>query len=158
MIQMPPREILASARGSRIEQTYLTPSSDFPVRRVRRRTTNGADVYTYTAKRPNAQGFGRLEVEKEISREEYVALLSEREPDTNTIRKERYCITASDGHILEIDVFEFWKKYAVLEIELASEDEPYIIPEYLTVVREVTFEPEFYNASLTRFIPDIDDI
>lgn len=159
LIVKPTAEVLAEAgaESSKIEQTYLLPTKEFPTRRVRKRVLGGTPNYTYTAKRQTNGTFTRIECEREIVEDEYNTLLKEADPALNVIRKTRYCIDNTDGHVLEIDVFDFWKKYAVLEIELGSEDEDYVIPEYIKTVSEVTFDSRFLNVSLARCIPDIDD-
>lgn len=158
LIVKPTAETLknAGASSSKIEQTYLLSTEEFPTRRVRKRVLGKMARYTYTAKRQTNGTFTRIECEREIDEAEYSALLKEADPALNVIRKTRYCIDNADGHVLEIDVFDFWKKYAVLEIELGSEDEDYVIPEYIKTVSEVTFDSRFLNVSLARCIPDID--
>lgn len=159
LIVKPTAEVLseAGAESSKIEQTYLLPTEEFPTRRVRKRVLGGKPNYTYTAKRQAGGAFTRIECEREIDEAEYSALLKEADPALNVIRKTRYCIDNTDGHVLEIDVFDFWKKYAVLEIELGSEDEAYSIPDYISVCKEVTSDKRFLNVSLAQCIPDIDD-
>ena len=50
----------------------------------------------------------------------------------------------------EIDVYPFWKDKAIVEIELSSEDQEVIFQPQLKMIREVTGEKEFKNASLAR--------
>lgn len=159
LIVKPTSETLseAGAESSEIEQTYLVPSVEFPTRRVRKRVSRGTARYTYTAKRQANGTFTRIECEREIGEGEYRELLKEADPNLRTVRKTRYCISQEDGHVLEIDVFDFWENYAVLEIELGAEDESYVIPDYIKTVSEVTFDSRFLNVSLARSVPNIDD-
>ena len=71
---------------------------------------------------------------------------------TGTIRKERYCLMYK-GTYYEIDIFPFWNKQAYLEVELLSENEKIRIPEFIKVIREVTYDPRYKNSSLCNSIP-----
>ena len=94
----------------------------------------------------------REEIEREISEEEYLALLKEADPARHPIRKTRWCLPY-EGHTLEIDLYPFWEKQAVLECELESEDEAFAVPPELSILREVTGDPQYLNSSLARTIP-----
>ncbi len=159
LIVKPTSEVLskAGAESSEITQTYLLPTEEFPTRRVRKRVLRGTPHYTYTAKRQADGAFTRIECERETDEGEYRELLKEADPNLRTVHKTRYCISQEDGHVLEIDVFDFWENYAVLEIELGAEDEAYVIPNYIKTVREVTLDPRFLNVSLARSVPNVDD-
>ena len=52
------------------------------------------------------------------------------------------------------DLYPFWEKQAVLEVELRDEDEGFQIPPELRILREVTGDPRYLNSSLAREIPD----
>jgi CYTH domain-containing protein len=56
--------------------------------------------------------------------------------------------------LLEIDVYPFWSRQAVLEIELASESEEFKIPHEIKILREVTEEGAYKNAALAKHIPE----
>ena len=95
------------------------------------------------------------EYEKEISKEEYEALLARRDGTRQTVLKERYTLPY-EGHILEIDVYPFWSRQAVLEIELSSEDECFALPKEISLIREVSGEKAYKNAFLAKKIPPED--
>ena len=65
------------------------------------------------------------------------------------IRKDRYCLTW-DNQYFEIDVYPFWKNKAIMEIELSDQNDEINIPSKIKVIREVTSEPEYRNASLAK--------
>ena len=69
-----------------------------------------------------------------------------------TIHKERYCLPEG-GLVFEIDVYPFWRRLAVMEVELPREDAPFRFPRGITVVRELTGDHRFSNAALARHIP-----
>ena len=87
-----------------------------------------------------------------ISREEYEAYCAERNPELNTILKTRWRIPYA-GQVLEFDVYPFWTDRAVLEIELDSEDQQPVIPEWVRVIKDVTADFRYKNAALARQIP-----
>ena len=91
----------------------------------------------------------RIEIETYISEEEYRRYISKKEYSIGTISKYRYCI-AWESTYYELDVFPFWDKVALLEIELLSEEEAYTIPGFVTVLREVTTEKGFRNLALAK--------
>lgn len=54
--------------------------------------------------------------------------------------------------MLEIDLFPFWKDRAFCEVELAREEETVNLPPWLEVIREVTDDPRYTNASLALYL------
>ena len=58
---------------------------------------------------------------------------------------------------LTIDVYPFWQRQAVLEVELPSEDTPLLLPTYIEVIREVSGDRRYKNVSLAREIPAEDE-
>jgi adenylate cyclase len=62
------------------------------------------------------------------------------------IDKKRYLIEY-EGHTWELDIFEGENSGLIIaEIELGSEDEPFVVPEW--VAKEVSDDPRYRNASL----------
>lgn len=137
----------AGCRRAEITQTYLI-AGDGEERRVRRREEDGVCSYVETVKR-HVSAASRVEIEREIAREEYEALLAQADPSCRPIHKTRY-ILPYEGLALEIDVYPFWADRAILEAEIDREDAPVAIPPELTVIREVTGEAAYKNASLAR--------
>ncbi len=135
---------------SRITQTYLLAPTGVTAR-VRAREYADRTVYTHTEKR-RVTAMSAVENEKEITREEYERLLKDTDPTRRPIVKTRH-VLPYEGHLLELDVYPFWKKQAVLEVELASEDEPFSLPPEIRVLREVTADKAYKNAFLARQIP-----
>ena len=134
---------------SRVEiiQTYLL-SADGSEARVRQRGADGHYIYTHTAKR-KVSNTKRVEMERRITKNEYLRFLMDADPDYRPIRKNRYCLTYANQYF-EIDVYPFWKDKAVAEIELTDEDEPINFPEQIKVIREVTEDESYKNSSLAR--------
>ena len=63
------------------------------------------------------------------------------------IRKDRYCLTYQNQYF-EIDVYPFWTDKAIVEIELNDENEKIRMPKKLKVIKEVTEDDSYKNASL----------
>jgi adenylate cyclase len=93
-----------------------------------------------------SHGFSRKEFEYTIPLDEANEML-ETMCDERVIDKKRYIIKEVDGHIWEVDFFEGLNEgLVVAEIELKSEDEGFILPDW--VDKEVTHETKYYNALL----------
>ena len=142
--------LTASAEPSQITQTYLL-GAEGCTERVRSRTAAGRTVYTHTVKQ-RLSAVRRIEIEHEIPREEYEALLQRADPEARTIEKTRWCLR-ENGFLYEIDVFPFWEDRAFLEVELTDESQPFPWPEQIALIREVTDDRRYTNAALAREIP-----
>lgn len=139
-------------RIKEISQTYLTASEGSV--RVRRTEERGKVTYIETCKR-NVTSLRRIEIERELTEEEYNRRLAARDPRRQTIRKTRYCLPYA-GHTFEIDIFPFWSRQAVMEVELKTENEEFTIPPFIKVIREVTEDPSYSNHALAREVPPED--
>ncbi len=116
--------------------------------RVRQRGLNGNYIYFQTTKRKLTDS-KRVEVERRLSKDEYLFLLMEAAPDCRPIRKTRYCLTY-DNQYFEIDVYPFWNDKAILEIELNTETDIIRFPKLIKIIKEVTDDDSYKNASLAR--------
>ena len=130
-----------------LSQTYLNTPEEGKFR-VRQRGEGEDAVYIKTVKK-KINEMKRIEIETTITKEEYNYYISLKEYIIGTISKYRYCI-AWESAYYELDVFPFWDKFALLEIELLSEEEKYQLPDFVTVLREVTMEKEFRNLALAK--------
>lgn len=150
-----------SSSHSRIIQGYICSERGRTVR-VRLRTTGDAqqssaastsgttttDKAYLTIKGPSRNdGLTRYEFEKEISIDEALSLLTLCEP--GKIDKVRWLVPMPDGHTYEVD--EFFgdnEGLTIAEVELGSEDEAYLRPDFLG--EEVTGDRRYYNSQLRR--------
>jgi len=130
-----------------ITQTYLTSEVDAD-RRVRASCVNGRTTYTFTEKR-KISALTRYEDEKEITKEEYEALLLAADKSFYPVHKTRYCIPAGE-RVAEVDVYSGISGFAICEVELESEDEMVTLPDCVILVREVTGEREYSNRNIAR--------
>ena len=130
-----------------IIQTYLKSNEDEEIR-VRQRGVNGSYIYFKTAKK-KITDTTRIETEERLSQEEYLKLLMNADTTLHQIRKTRYCLTY-ESQYFEIDIYPFWNDQAIVEIELLTEQEKIKMPKFLKVIKEVTNDDNYKNASLAR--------
>ena len=141
-------EKLPNCQRVEIIQTYLT-APEGEESRVRQRGADGNYIYVQTTKK-KVTDVKRVEVERRLTKDEYLRLLMDADPDCRPIRKTRYCLTY-DNQYFEIDVYPFWDSQAIVEIELNDENDEIRFPAELKVVKEVTEDDSFKNASLARY-------
>lgn len=135
-------------------QTYLSENpANGAERRVRLIKENGATSFVFTEKE-KLKGISRSENEYEISESEYFNLKREA---VSELTKTRYAFPYK-SHKIEIDVYPYeiggndLEGKAVLEVELQSEDETFALPDYITVIRELTGTREFSNKALAKSV------
>jgi len=129
-------------KKTRIVQGFLNTHQD---RTVRVRIFGEQGFLTIKGK-SNESGTTRFEWEKEIPLAEAQELLKLCEP--GVIDKVRYEIK-NGKHVVEVDEFFGENKgLIVAEIELHSESESYLKPDWLG--REVTGEVKYYNSNLSK--------
>lgn len=152
LIRYPDMTFLAKcADYTEITQTYLSHDNDKMSERVRKRGKGGAYTYTHTCK-THINAMRRIEIENEISEEEYLKLLVRADPERNVINKVRWCLNYKD-QMFEIDIFPFWNDRAYMEIELTDETDKVEFPPFIEIIKEVTGDKRYTNASLARAIP-----
>ena len=134
-------------------QCYLTARPGWE-RRIRQATNalTGEVRCTLTEKSDRA-GLIRTELEREISQEEYERLLAEMLPGTPALYKVRWAFPYM-GHTVEIDCYPFWEDEAILEVELSAPDEVFSLPPEITVLEDVTDDPDLKNRALALALAD----
>ena len=153
LIDYPDTAALAALEGcrvKRVEQTYLT-APEGETRRVRKVREGERVRYVFTLKKRISM-IRAIEEERELTADEYAALLTEADPALRPIHKTRYAIPHG-GKVAEIDVYDFWQDRATLEVELESESEVWQLPPYVRVLREVTEDARYKNVNLARELP-----
>ena len=128
-----------------IIQTYLNSENGDEIR-VRQRGENSNYIYFKTIKK-KVSDIKRIEIETELSKDEYLTLLMNADTSKRQIRKTRYCLTF-ENKCFEIDVYPFWSDKAIVEIELNDENEEILFPDCIKVIKEVTDDERYKNASL----------
>lgn len=153
LIKRPSDEFLESLElcsKSDIVQTYLKKINPETERRVRQRGLNGDYTFYYTEKTSvNGSLVVRNEVDKKITEKEYIHHLIEVDPMLRQIHKTRYCFVYENQYF-ELDIYPFSDDYAILELEIALENQNIHIPDYIKVIREVTDEIEYKNYYLAE--------
>ena len=140
---------MPNCRRIEIIQTYLKSDKDEEVR-VRQRGSDGHYIFYQTTKR-KISGMKRVEIENRLSESEYLHLLMNADTTRRQIRKDRYCLTYENQYF-EIDVYPFWNDKAILEIELSDENAVIRFPEQISIIKEVTDDESYKNASLARSV------
>jgi adenylate cyclase len=131
-----------TSKETRIVQGYL---SSVPERTVRVRIKGDKGFITIKGI-GSASGATRYEWEKEIPTSEVEELLKICEP--GVIDKTRYLVKVGN-HTFEVDEFYGENKgLTVAEIELGSESEEFVKPEWLG--EEVTGNTKYYNSMLMK--------
>lgn len=133
-----------------ITQTYLK-SVDDTERRVRARGIDGDYLYYLTEKR-KISNLKRIELERKLTQDEYLALLMESDNKLHTIHKTRYCLSENNQYF-EIDIYPEWDNQAIMEIELSSEDEEIKVPKFIKVFKDVTDDESYKNYEMAKEMP-----
>ncbi|MCL2664398.1 MAG: AAA family ATPase [Defluviitaleaceae bacterium] len=158
LIVCPDLEMLEKMQNCKkvdIIQTYLRPEGAGEEIRVRQRGAGGHYIFTETLKK-RVTDVKRIETERRLTRDEYLAMLMNADTNLKQIRKTRYCLSFSNQY-LEVDVYPFWKNKAILEVELTDENQKIIFPQFLKIIKEVTGDERYFNRSLAEKIPEEDD-
>ena len=140
-------ESIPNCQRIEIIQTYLNSDKDEEVR-VRQRGFDGHYIYFQTTKR-KVSDVKRVEIERRLSESEYIRLLMKADTTRRQIRKDRYCLTYENQYF-EIDIYQFWNDKAIAEIELSNENAEIKFPKQIRVIKEVTGDDFYKNASLAK--------
>ena len=87
-------------------------------------------------------------MERRLTNNEYLTLLMDADTSRRQIRKTRFCLTYKNQSF-EIDVYPFWQKQAIAEIELTGDTADVSFPEEITVIREVTGDKDYETSALS---------
>ncbi|MDO8604546.1 MAG: AAA family ATPase [bacterium] len=135
-----------------IEQFYIIPPPDEKkdvVVRFRKRTQYGSSIYWKTQKEHIESGTN-IEIESEVSPDEYEWSKAYKNPSTVFITKNRLCFVYKNQYF-ELDVFDGTNKgLSILEIELLARDQEVSLPPFLYIGDEVTDDKNFSNRALAQ--------
>ena len=141
--------------SSEILQIYLA-SVPRITHRIRARKYGNKTLYTETVK-VRIDKISAHEDEHEISEAEFERLRLTRAPDTCELLKTRH-VFSYGGQVFEIDVYPEWQSTAILETELTSRETAVEFPDCIRIVREVSGDKAYSNASMSRAFPTEDQI
>lgn len=158
LIEKPNIDILNSLdyiSENSIIQTYLK-SDNSVERRVRQRGREKDGYNFYYTEKKEISGEVREEKEYKISSQEYTNYLIEADTSLHQISKIRYCFIYENQYF-ELDIYPFSDKYAILEIELKTQNEEVKLPPFIKVIKEVTDDKKYKNHALAKTLSfDID--
>lgn len=151
LIEMPNMEEIARITPITtidIVQNYLISEQEGVERRIRQRGIDGKYLYYLTEKK-KINMVKRLERGRRISQNDYLYLLTKVDTSLKQIMKKRICFVY-ERQYFELDVYEFSKDKAILEIELTEENEEVKIPDFIHIIKEVTDDKRYKNYELAR--------
>lgn len=132
-----------------IEQAYISFSPTIRIRKIENK-----NEYILTIKSSSIDGgLSRQEYEIAITKNQYESLLTKKEG--NVLSKTRYIVFV-DEHKMEIDIFHgALEGFGYMEIEFESDEKAkaYKSPDW--VVKELTYDSRYSNASLAKGNIDI---
>ena len=88
-----------------------------------------------------------------ISEEQYNEYLKRADKELSPIVKRRWKIPMEKGLYAEIDIYPFWKKQAICEVETETVEQTYTLPDFIEVIREVSEDKDYTNRSMAFFAP-----
>ncbi len=145
-----PKSFPVATRWVELAQRYLHSHLPGEERRIRCRTLDGSSTFFQTTKRKLSGTSARGERTRRLDIGGYNLLLEEIDATTKQVRKLRYTFLWK-GQYFELDIFcDQLSGLYVLEIELTEEQQVIEVPPFIKVVKEVTGDPEWSNASLAR--------
>lgn len=153
IIEMPDISALRTAPDhteSRITQIYLESETGV-THRVRLREYPDRTVATET-KKIRIDSMSAVEDEREITLAEFEEKSREIAHGTRPVCKTRHTLRHG-AYVIEIDVYPEWQSTAILEVELPTRETRVELPPYIRVIREVTGDRKYSNASLSRAFP-----
>ncbi len=158
LIRIPDTEILRQQpkyKSEELLQIYLTLPADEQNpngQRCRIRRHEGPDGVRYVKTiKQNVTHLTRIEVESEITAEEFRELMRYSSEGRSPIEKTRHSFVL-DGFTYEVDIFPFWDDRGFLEVEVDSEEVVPPIPQFIKVIKNVTHDPRYRNSALSKEI------
>ena len=140
-------KIRENGKAMQIEQTYLT-SDEYVEKRVRKVSFNDCVYYLFSVYKIQEDGSKVIISEKQVDKKVYDSLLEFKDKTCVSIRKIRYYFTYK-GEYFNLDIFEDNKGSGILEVNV-GEDEKVIVPEYVSVLEEVSDKEEYFNRNIAR--------
>lgn len=131
-----------------ITRIYLLNDENQNERSILQRGQFGDYAFYYSEKR-HYKGFDRIEVERCLTKNEYVSLIGQADTRLKQINKTRYCFVWNNKYY-ELDVFGFWQDKAILKVQLTDRDSVVELPKFLNVIKDVSNDMSYTNYSLAQ--------
>ena len=154
IIKMPDVSLLMTKdeyTKSDIMQIYIT-SLPGETHRVRKRAY-ADNVRFFETRKIRIDNISSTEIEGEITEERFSELSKNILDGTLPIVKTRHTFLY-DSHTFEIDIYPNWTSTAVMEIELNGREEQVEIPEFISIIKDVTGDKKYSNAAMSRSFPE----
>ena len=135
------------ARRVEVSEHYTFRQGDQEMR-LRRCGTDGHYTYYQTSRR-TFSGLRRAEVEKRLEKKRYLRILESLDPSVEQLEKVRYYLIY-DRQYFSVDLYPFLDDVALVNVELAEEDQEIRFPPELEVIREVTEDPSYASYTLAQ--------
>lgn len=153
LVSMPNFDALSKdfyCKFSKVEivRSYLLNTSDVVEKSVIRTGSDGDYAYYYIEKR-HFDGHDQIDVERHITKNEYLEILSGPGARVKEIKKTRYGFVW-DNKYYEVDVFDFWKDRAILKVQLTDRSTDAKIPPIFNVRMDITNDMSYTNYSLAQ--------
>lgn len=132
-----------------LTQIYYSTETEYR-NRVRRWKTKDKETF-YLTKKKRITGLIHIEVENEITKEEFENLPKSAAGPLKIISKVRYCLPYGK-QTLELDIYPFWDDKATVEVELGSVNELVTLPPEIKVIKEVTEDRSYTSFCLAQTI------
>ncbi len=160
LVKMPDIEMLEKNFNSKkidVLRTYLVNKDNSNERSVVQRGHDGEYAFYYMEKK-HFKGYDKIEVERKLTNlSEYNELIiKEADRSLTPIKKTRYCFMW-DNKYYELDILPQWTDRAILKIqytkqEKKQENSTADVPNFLTVIEEITNDKSYTNYSLAHNI------
>lgn len=136
---------------SEITQIYIESPARI-THRVRKRCYPDGEVYTET-KKIRIDKISAIEDEREISADEYLEISKRIKKGSTPLTKARHTFSYCD-QIFEVDIYPEWESTAIMETELSDRTDEVKMPPFIEIVREVSGDKRYSNASMSESFPD----
>lgn len=154
VIRLPDTEYIATLVGyteSDITQIYLE-STVGRTHRIRRRIFGDAATYTETVKL-RIDKMSAFEDEREIEQADFERLSEKIKKGTRPVLKKRLTFLF-DSRLFEVDIYPEWKRSCIMEVELPTREEDVKLPPFIELIRDVTGDRAYSNASMSKSFPE----
>ncbi len=130
-----------------ITQDYLDTDDDTHEYRIRKVEQGRNCSYHYNVQRKLENGMREIVKEASISEEYYEKLLKSKAANSSTCIKTRYSFVHANQYF-KLDVFE--DGMMILEVNVTKENPLTTIPEFISVLEDVTNDPNYKNINMAR--------
>ncbi len=132
---------------SHIIQHYLTMDNGYE-RRIRARYRGEDVLYSYSEAKYLSSN-ERIKTDRVITKRQYSDYKRDIDENIGVTDKMRYSFIR-DGLFYKLDVFDFDKTKGLISISDTAEGERAVLPEYVTVIKDVTGDSDYKNYYLAK--------